>query len=250
MDPANLLGALVKGALLGKPHKRSGKALRYLTGGGGGLVNAATMVTAAGVAWGLFETWQNQQGQGQTAGSGGQWGGGAQAPAPVPAYQAQPAYQPPTPMPTPPSGGLQVPPPLPGAAPVPPEAAPPANIPPAILRMVRLTVSAARADGTLSGEERESILAQARTVGAESFVLGELERTTPLGEIVAGVTDAREKQALYALAFSIVRADDGVTGAERIYLAQLAALLGLDPATTAQWEQETASRIDAQGESH
>lgn len=250
MDPANLLGALVRGALTGKPHKRGGKALRYLTGGGGGLVNAATMVTAAGVAWGLFETWQNQQGQGQTAGTGGQWGGGAQAPAPVPAYQAQPAYQLPTPMPAPPSGGLQVPPPLPGSGPSAPATVLPADIPPVILRMVRLTVSAARADGTLSGEERESILAQARTVGAESFVLGELERTTPLVEIVAGVTDAREKQALYTLAFSIVRADDGVTGAERIYLAQLAALLGLDAATTAQWEQETASRIDAQSESH
>ena len=46
-------------------------------------------------------------------------------------------------------------------------------------------------------------------------------------EIVAGVTDAREKQALYTLAFSIVRADESVSGAERIYLAQLAALIGL-----------------------
>lgn len=241
MDPADLLGALVRGALVGKPRKRGGKALRYLTGGGGGLVNAATMMTAAGVAWGLFETWQNQQGQGQSAGAGGQWGGGA--PAPSPAYQA-----PPQGVMTPPSPALQVPPPLPGTAPAPPAAAPVADIPPVILRMVRLTVSAARADGTLGGDERESILAQARTVGAEAFVLGELDRVTPLSEIVAGVTDAREKQALYSLAFSIVRADESVSGAERIYLAQLAALLGLDGATTAQWEQETASRIDAQTE--
>lgn len=248
MDPANLLGALVRGALIGKPRKRSGKALRYLTGGGG-LVNAATMMTAAGVAWGLFETWQNQQGQGQAAGTGNQWGGTAQAP--MPAYQAPPqssVAQPPAPVAPPPSGGLQVPPPLPGA-PAAPAPAPPADIPPAILRMVRLTVSAARADGTLGGDEREAILAQARTVGAEAFVLGELDRATPLSEIVAGVTDARESQALYTLAFSIVRADDSVTGPERIYLAQLAALLGLDAATTAQLEQETARRIDAQDES-
>lgn len=253
MDPANLLGALVRGALIGKPRKRGGKALRYLTGGGGGgLVNAATMVTAAGVAWGLFETWQNQQGQGQAAG-GGQWGGGAQTATPMPAYQAQPTSpvsQPPVPGTAPMPGGLQVPPPLPGTAPVAPAAAPAADIPPAILRMVRLTVSAARADGTLSGEERESILAQARTVGAEAFVLGELDRAAPLSDIVAGVTDSREKQALYTLAFSIVRADESVTGPERIYLAQLAALLGLDAAATAQLEQDTASRIDAQRESH
>lgn len=251
MDPANLLGALVRGALIGKPRKRGGKALRYLTGGGGGLVNAATMMTAAGVAWGLFETWQNQQGQGQATGSAGQWGGGATAPAP--AYQpppASPAAQPPVPTTAPPSGGFAVPPPLPGAAAPPQAAAPAADIPPAILRMVRLTVSAARADGTLGGDEREAILAQARTVGAEAFVLGELDRATPLSEIVAGVTDAREQQALYTLAFSIVRADESVTGPERIYLAQLAALLGLDAATTAQLEQDTARRIDAQDESH
>lgn len=249
MDPADLLGALVRGALVGKPRKRGGKALRYLTGGGGGLVNAATMMTAAGVAWGLFETWQNQQGQGQAPGAAGQWGGGA--PTPAPAYQPPPASaapQAPMPVMSTPAGGLQVPPPLPGTAPAAPPAAPAADIPPAILRMVRLTVSAARADGTLGGDERESILAQARSVGAEAFVLGELDRMTPLAEIVAGVTDAREKQALYTLAFSIVRADESVTGAERIYLAQLAALLALDASTTAQWEQETASRIDAQSE--
>ena len=217
MNPADRLGALVRGALVGKPHKRSKKALRYLTGNRGGLVNATTMMTAAGVAWGLFETWQNSQ-QGQAATSG-QWAGNA--------------------------AGLSVPPPLPGKPPA-PVSAPPADLPPAVLRLVRLTVSAARADGALGGDEREAILAQARSVGAESFVLGELDRTTPLSEMVAGVTDTREKEALYALAFSIVRADDGVTGSERIYLVQLAALLGLDAASTSRLEQEMASRIDAQ----
>lgn len=217
MNPADLLGALVRGALVGKPHKRSKKALRYLTGNRGGLVNATTMMTAAGVAWGLFETWQNSQ-QGQAATSG-QWGGSA--------------------------AGLSVPPPLPGTPPA-PVSAPPTDVPPAVLRLVRLTVSAARADGALGGDEREAILAQARSVGAESFVLGELDRTTQLSEMVAGVTDTREKEALYALAFSIVRADDGVTGSERIYLAQLAALLGLNAASTSRLEQEMASRIDAQ----
>ncbi|MGC4081883.1 MAG: DUF533 domain-containing protein [Vicinamibacterales bacterium] len=64
--------------------------------------------------------------------------------------------------------------------------------------------------------------------------------------MVAGVTEPREKETLYALAFTIVRADDAVTGAERIYLAQLAAQLGLDGATTARIEQETAAAIDAQ----
>ncbi len=245
MDPANLLGALVRGALAGKPRKRSKKAQRFLTGSGGGLVNAATMLTAAGVAWGLFETWQNNQ-QGQASG-GGQWGGNAAAPAPP----AVPSAAPSAPMPamTPPAAGLSVPPPLPGTPPA-PVSTPPTDVPPAVLRLVRLTVSAARADGALGGDERDAILAQARSVGAEPFVLGELDRTTPLSEIVAGVTDTREKEALYALAFSIVRADEGVTGSERIYLAQLAALLGLDAASTSRLEQEMASQIDAQDDSN
>ncbi|MEQ1726793.1 MAG: DUF533 domain-containing protein [Vicinamibacterales bacterium] len=248
MDPANLLGALVRGALAGKPRKRSKKALRFLTGNRGGLVNAATMMTAAGVAWGLFETWQNNQ-QGQASG-GGQWGGHAAGPAPPAAPSAAPsAPMPAMPAMTPPAAGLSVPPPLPGAQPG-PVSTPPTDVPPAVLRLVRLTVSAARADGALGSEEREAILAQARSVGAEPFVLGELDRATPLSEIVADVTDTREKEALYALAFSIVRADEGVTGSERIYLAQLAALLGLDAASTARLEQEMASRIDAQDDSN
>ena len=46
------------------------------------------------------------------------------------------------------------------------------------------------------------------------------------------------------LAFTIVRADDTVSGAERIYLAQLAHALGLDAATAASLEQQTATAID------
>ena len=43
------------------------------------------------------------------------------------------------------------------------------------------------------------------------------------------------------LAFTIVRADETVTGAERIYLAQLAHQLGLDPAAVRAIETETAA---------
>ena len=237
MDPANLLGALVRGVLVGKPHKRSKKALRYLTGGGrtGSLVNAGTMLTAAGLAWGLFETWQNSQGSQATGGSswGGSQAGGTATPAPAMSSA---------------NAGPQGPPPLPGTAAAPAASTADADVPPAMLRLVRLTVSAARADGTLGSEEREAILAQARSVGAEPFVLAELDRQAPLGEVVAGVADPREKEALYALAFSIVRADESVTGAERIYLAQMAAHLGLDQAATTRIEQEIAQKIDAQAD--
>ena len=220
MDPADLLGALVRGAMKTKPHRKSGKALRYLTGGGrGSFVNASTMLAAAGVAWGLYETWQ--QGQGQ----------GASAPAPPAPAGARPV----------------MPPPIPGAAPVNP-APPPADIPPAVLRIVQVTIAAARADGALGAAERESILEQARAAGAGAIVERELEVARPLAQIVAGVSDAREKEELYVLAFAIVRADESLTGAERIFLAQLAALLGLSAETRDRLEQDAARGIDTQDE--
>ena len=146
---------------------------------GSGLINAQTLLAAAGVAWGLYETWQGQQ--------------------------AQPAAAPAA------SGPLAVPPPLPGAA----SPAPPAEesgLPAPVLQLMRLMVSAARADGELGPRERERILAEAREVGAEALVLREIETPRPLGELVAGVTDPHFKEQLYTLAFTIVRADEAVTG--------------------------------------
>jgi uncharacterized membrane protein YebE (DUF533 family) len=45
------------------------------------------------------------------------------------------------------------------------------------------------------------------------------------------------------LAYAIVRADEGICGAERIYLAQLASLLKLDKATVDKLEAETDDKI-------
>jgi uncharacterized membrane protein YebE (DUF533 family) len=109
-------------------------------------------------------------------------------------------------------------------------------------------VSAARADGTLSAEERALILERAREAGLESAVEAELGQTRPLADIVGGVTDDRVKKDLYVLAFTIVRADEAVSGAERIYLAQLAHQLGLDAATVSSLEAETSAKIDSQPE--
>ncbi len=209
LDAEDILDGLVRGALSGrkKSWRRAGRAVR-----GSGLVNAKTLLAAAGVAWGLYETWQGQQAQGAGA--------------------------PPAP------GPRATPPPLPGAA---APAAEDSGLPAPVLRLMRLMVSAARADGELGPAERERILAEAREVGAEALVLRELESPRPLGEVVAGVTDPQFKEQLYTLAFTIVRADETVTGGERIYLAQLANRLGLDAAAVARLEAEAAARIDAAG---
>ena len=216
MTPERLIGALLEGAIGGR-GKRSRGAMRYLTGGrgrGGSVLNAGTLLTAAGLAWGAYEAVQQQR-QPPASGTG--------------------------------SGPLPPgPPPLPGAVPPLPGAAAPAGALPAdLLRVVRLTIAAARADGRLSDAERAAILEQARAVGAEALVQQEIDRPRPLAEVVAGVADPNTREQLYVLAFAVVRADESVSGAERIFLAQLAHALGLDPAATARLEQGAASHIDA-----
>jgi uncharacterized membrane protein YebE (DUF533 family) len=118
---------------------------------------------------------------------------------------------------------------------------------PGVQRLLRLVISAARCDGVLGDKERAAILAQAREVGAEKLVEGELARPMPLSQIVAGVSEPSEKEALYVLGYTIVRADTEVNGAERVFLVQLSNLLGLDPARTRAIEEDVAARIAAAG---
>ena len=236
MDVERLIGTMLDGALGGGGRKRSRGARRFLRGGRSPFINASTLLTLGGLVWGALETMQ-QQGT-AAAGEAPAQGRGAVGPVPPAAG-------------TPP--GRAVPPPIPGSEPVgAPEAASDseAHMPEGAARIIRLMVSAARADGTLGETERASILEHARAVGADAFVAREIERPTPLPAIVAGVTDEKQRNDLYVLAYGIVRADEGVSGAERIYLAQLASLLGLTPARVERLEGEVAARIDeaAKGE--
>ncbi len=64
-----------------------------------------------------------------------------------------------------------------------------------------------------------------------------------MGDIVTGVADARVREDLYTLAFSIVRADEQVNDRERGYLNELAARLGLDADAVTRLEQQAAERI-------
>jgi len=213
MDAENILDGLIRGALSGR-RKRHRGTLDYLVGGRHSLLNARNLLAAAGVAWGVYEA--------------------TRSPASAPGGSADPSPRPNPPLP-----------PLPGAAA--PAAEPPAVPGQELLRLVRLTISAARADGNLSLEERGRILEHARGVGLESEVAAEIQQPRPLAEIVSGVSDPALKADLYRLAFSIARADETVSGAERIYLAQLAARLGLDATATADIEHEAAAGIDAAG---
>lgn len=223
MDAERLLGSLIRGAVSKKTRHRS--SLRFLTGSRSSFLNASTLLTAAGLGWGLYEALKPKTTVAEPAGP---MGGSAGAPAPP--WPSVP------PLPT-------TAPPLPTAAPQPPGAS---VASPEILRLIRLTVSAARADGTLSPGERSRIIEQAREAGAEELVQAELDFPKPLSEIVAGPLAIETRRDMYVLAFAIVRADEGVSGAEQIYLAQLAQYLGLDPAETTRLEQETVARMQAE----
>lgn len=217
MSAERLIGALLQGALGGR-SKRSHGARRYIAGGRGSLINASTLITAAGLAWGAYEAATRNRGTSPSVPGGS----GPMPPLPGGPMGLSPAAAVP---------------PLPGSA----------DPPEDLLRLVRLTISAARADGALSPEEQEAVMAQARTVGAEQLVDYEMRNPRPLSAIATGVADPKTREEMYALAFAVVRGDESVTGAERIYLAQLAHALGLDPVATARIEGEAAAGIDAAG---
>jgi uncharacterized membrane protein YebE (DUF533 family) len=116
------------------------------------------------------------------------------------------------------------------------------------LRMIRLAVSAATADGALNDRERAAIVQQAKDAGLAETIEQELRNPRPVAEIVSGVTDSGEAATLYVLAFTILRADEQLTTTEQIYLAQLAHLLALDRGTVERLEKDTGERIDALGD--
>lgn len=220
-----LLTGVISSVLGGRARKKSGRALRYLTGSGGGSfwTHPATLLTAAGLAWGVYETMNG------TTGQNSQWGGGGTVPPPGTTAAG--------------SGPGTIP-PIPAAG----AAAPPQDVDADALRLVRLAISAANADGVMTEQERSAIVQQARAAGVEAVVERALQERLPLAEIVAGVTDPGQRATLYVLAFTVLRADEQVTGAERIYLAQLAHLLGLDPDSVQRLEKDTGERIDALGD--
>src|SRR3989442_4199935 len=148
VDAEKLIGSLIRGAFTSR-RKRGSGALRFLTGGRHSFINASTLLGAVGVAWGIYDDITEKQ-----------------ASPPAPSGEAFPPLPqtPPPPIPAPNS-----------AAPNAQAAAVPAEL----LRLVRLTISAANADGSLSKEEMDQILRHAREAGAESIVREELHNPRP-----------------------------------------------------------------------
>ena len=224
MDAERLLGSLIRGAMRGKKKRN---AVRFLTGGSSSFLNASTLLTAVGVGWGLYETMKPKTTVPESS-------PGGQVPGP-PGMASDLAVGSTPPLPS------WNPPPIPDVSQE--QSFSREAVPPELLRLVRLTISAARADGEMSPEEIQRIRENARGAGAEHLVEWELSHPRALAEIVAGPLSEQQKKDLYVLAFTITRADEGITGAEQIYLAQLAHLLTLDVRTTSELEQETEAKI-------
>jgi uncharacterized membrane protein YebE (DUF533 family) len=233
MNIEDIIGTMIEGSLTSR-RKRSYGATRFMRHGRGSFVNASTLLTVGGLIWGAIETMQKQ--------SASNPGGAMPAPASTPPA-ARPATVPPPISAAP--GPAAPPPPIPQAAPAAAEEAP--GLPDGATRLIRLMVSASRADGQASEAEKQAILEHARKAGVEALVEDEWLKPTPLSSVVGVVTDPKQREDMYVLAYTIVRADEGICGAERIYLAQLASLLKLDRATVDRLEEETDSRITAAG---
>src|SRR5687767_14917942 len=128
----DVLSVVLSGTLGRSGRKRARRATSFLSGHKG-FLSASTLIGAAGVAWGIYDTIRNQD-QNQVHGVHG--------------------VQPPS------VANAQVP-PIPAAF----EAA----FDP-VARIIRLAVSAAKADGTLNDRERAMIVERAREVGLEAVV--------------------------------------------------------------------------------
>lgn len=216
----SFLGPLI-GAALGARPKHHRRAASFLGSGSSSFLNARGLLGLAGLATAAYYALRTNPGASASA--------------------APPVVNPGTTVLREPAGS-SIPPPLPPALPAPRELA--QN--PGVQRILRLVISAARADGAIGEKERAAILRESREIGAEALVESELACPRPLAEIVAGVDDPHEREALYTLAFGIVRADQDVNGAERVFLVQLANLLALDASRVQLLERDAAARIDAQ----
>src|SRR5687767_8481746 len=67
MNPDFLINGVLS-SVLGGGRKRAGRSLRYLNGGGSIWTRPTTLLTAAGVAWGIYETLQHKGSQSPAVG--------------------------------------------------------------------------------------------------------------------------------------------------------------------------------------
>ncbi len=201
----------------------------------GSLSSGAGLMTVIGLGVGAMEILKDKQ---------------RQSPTGYPAQAYPPPHQPPSQpnwsAPQPNWGGPAQPPPPPPQTPPPVATPPPAT--PAVVegnteelatRLIQVMIAAAHADGTLDAAEEQAILERAGKAGLSReermFLLDELHKPKSIAELTAGITDPSVARTMYILAAGTIAID---TEAERSWLDQLAAALGLSKAVQNFIEEE------------
>ncbi len=228
LNISSLLTSVAKDAmgLRGKSHRR---ALGFLGGGHRSMLNPSSLIGLAGVAVAAYQIFKDHSASNASVARPVEPGTTVVDRTGRPLDTAGP------------SAHSTIVPPLPI---VPPLSQKVSDLP---LRALRLMIAAARCDTQLGEEEMGRLASSAKDAGLENEMRAEWQAPRPLALILRGVGDADQKRELYTLAFAILRADDEVNGAERIFLAQVASNLALTPEMTAKIERETALEIDQHG---
>ncbi len=226
LDLSSLLTSVAAGAM-GLRRKPSRRALGFLGGSRGSFLNTSSLIGIAGLAVGAYQIFKDksasstsiprtvQPGTTVVESSGRVFDG----------FEPSRA----------------------GAPALPNVAAPSSEVSDLPMRAVRLMIAAARCDGQLGEEELGKLMSHAKDGGLETQMRAEWQSPRPLAEICRGISDPAQKRDLYVLAYTVLRADDQVSGAERVFLAQLAAQLALTPELASTIERETAQKIDQLG---
>jgi len=228
MDAARLLTSLLGGVIATRP-KRHDKLSRFLGGASGSMWSPKTLMTAGALGWAAYEIFRSKTGSGGATTS----------------FPGQPVVTGTVVVPStvvaPVNSASGLPPPLPVAAallnvgtgtPIEP-----------VRRLVGVLLAAARSDGELGEAEYGQILASVHEAGGTALVGEELRNPTPLEQLAGGIPEARAREDLYRMAFSIVRCDEDVNKEERAWLAALARNLDLDTNASAALEREVAVGI-------
>jgi uncharacterized membrane protein YebE (DUF533 family) len=217
-DAEKLLGTVLSQVMgSGSSRKKKGKSSLL-----GSLTSGAGLMTAIGLGIGAYEILKEKK-QNQPA---------------SPGYPAQP---PPLPPQAPAWGGAVMPPPPPQPPTLPTAAGNGTKMDAQELaiRMIRVMISAAHADGTLDEEEEKAILTRLKTTDLSQeermFILDELHHPQSIDELTAGITDPSIAKAMYMLAVNAIAID---SPAERAWLDNLAAKLSLSKAIQQFLEEE------------
>ena len=218
IDAEKLLGKLV-GEVVGKSGSWGHSKKSVL----GGLGSGSGLMTLIGLGVGAYEILKQQSSQNTSASApppppgGGTFAGSPPPPPPSAssAPQAPPISPAPVPNPTPVPQAMQA-----GQSAALSEQT--------AVRLIRVMVAAAHADGAMDAEEERAVLEKLRGADVSQeekmFLLDELHRPCRVEDLVEGVSDPGLAKTMYILAFAAINVD---TEAERAWLDRLAAGLGL-----------------------